>query len=153
MGFLCIWVDEGTRVGWMFRLFIRVVRLIYLIRYSDNLMRQIFSIYSAIHMSPLWGFKSVYRHVAPLERNPDFCYLGYEGYTSCRPSGALSICVSRFAINMSPRWGEYTNVPSCLRMMFHLSPQSRGLETKHNGLGDPTPTHPISRYPVSAHLR
>ena len=72
---------------------------------------------------------------------------------------------------MSPRWGFKDlcilrcykhaaplglNTPMSsfrLRMMFHLSAQSRGLETKHNGLGDPTPTHPISRYPVSAHLR
>ena len=72
---------------------------------------------------------------------------------------------------MSPRWGfKYLCIPCCykhaaplglntpmslsrLRMMLHLSPQSRGLETKPNGLGDPTPTHPISRSPVSTDLR
>ena len=72
---------------------------------------------------------------------------------------------------MSPRWGFKVFVyPLCykhvaplglntpmslsrLRMMLHLSPQSRGLEIKPNGLGDPTPTHPISRSPVSTDLR
>ena len=39
LGVLCIWVDEGTRVGWLFRLFIRVIRVIRLIRDSDNFHR------------------------------------------------------------------------------------------------------------------
>ena len=121
LGVLCIWVDEGTRVGWLFRLFIRVIRVICLIRDSD-----IFRLHNPNPIN-FWTLPSL-SCLSFHPENPDLDNLMRQIFstystTHCTPL-ERGDWRYRLSIHMSPLWGfGYLRILRCYK---HAAPLGLG---------------------------